>query len=180
MPKALISSVTPFTSLIIFAFGLTLGFASNNPSTSDNINNKSASSSLATRADNLSLSAKQTWTELNISSKSITDTVSFWLIIGTAPISNNLFKVVLRLKYFFLWEKSSSVSKICAATTLYVSKPSSYKDINLLCPIAAQACFKATPSVFDKPIFFLPSPTAPDVTRITSFPDFTNFEISSI
>ena len=96
------------------SIGLDFGLSSYNPSISDKIINKSASNSLATSADNLSLSEKQTCisslTYRNATSK--VDTVSFWLITGTTPSSNNLLKVVLKLKYLLRTEKSSSVKRI--------------------------------------------------------------------
>ena len=123
--KEIAENFTFSTFEISFASLYSFGFLSNNPSISETITNKSASSFEATIDDNLSLSEKQTC------SSSEGETASFWFIIGITLFSKSFDKVNLKERYFFLFAKSSSVRRICAVVMPYFSKPSCQIPISI-------------------------------------------------
>ena len=161
-----IFDVTFSTTGINFASSNSFGFLSYSPSMSETITRRLASSLLATRAESLSLSEKHTF------AISLVETVSFWLIIGIIPHSRSRFRVFRRLRYLFLFEKSSSTKSTWETTMPYFSKPSCQILIKKGWPIEAAACLSTVvfEAVFTGQSFFIPKATEPEETIITSFP----------
>src|SRR5665647_1570874 len=107
------------------------------------------------------------------------NTVSFSLTIGTMPFSiraSNVLEIFSRVTGS---SRSSLVRRICATTWLYSAKHRLYTFISSHCPTAATACLSRMSVGFSfmsrHPI---PTPIAPDVTRITSLPWFIRLDMA--
>ncbi len=159
--------MTSGTNGILFASGSFMGLLSYSPSMSVRITSRSAFTRRATTAESVSLSP------MRAPSSSSTATVSFSFTTGIIPnLSNsmNVFSVFLRRCSL---TSTSPVRSTCAVVRLYSPKNLSYINMSSHWPTAATACLlPVSCGLPGRPSFPTPTPIAPDVTSITSFPEF--------